>query len=45
MLVLGYNSKFFPINKDIFGFLNVALAVLLNFFQFRKNMKNYVFWI
>ena len=40
MLVLAYNSKFFPINKEIFGFLNVALAGLLNFFQFKKNMKN-----
>ena len=23
MLVLAYTSKFFPINKEIFGFLNV----------------------
>ena len=28
VLVLGYTSKFFPINKKIFGFLNVALAGL-----------------
>ena len=40
MLVLGYTSTFFPINKEIFGFFNVALAGLLNFSQFKKNMKN-----
>ena len=40
VLVLGYTSKFFPINKKIFGFLNVALAGLLNFSQFKKKMKN-----
>ena len=31
VFVLGYTSKFFPIKKEIFGFLNVALAGLLNF--------------
>ena len=40
VLVLGYTSKFFPINKKIFGFLNVALAGLLNFSQFKKKMKS-----
>ena len=28
------------INKEIFGFLNVALAGLLNFSEFKKKMKN-----
>ena len=40
MLVLGYAFTFFPINKEIFGLFNVALAGLLNFSQFKKNMKN-----
>ena len=39
-LVLGYTSKFFPINQVIFRFLNVALAGLLNSSQFKKKMKN-----
>ena len=30
----------FPINKKIFGFLNVALAGLLSFSQLKKKMKN-----
>ena len=30
-------------NKEIFGFLNVALAGLLNFSQFKKKMKNFFF--
>ena len=39
VLVLGYTSNFLPINKAIFGFLNVALAGLLHFSQFKKKMK------
>ena len=38
VLVLRY--KFFPINQEIFGFLNVALAGLLNSSQFKIKMKN-----
>ena len=38
-LCWSYASTFFPINKEIFEFLNVALAGLLNFFQF-KNFLN-----
>ena len=39
VLVLGYTSKLFPINKDIFGFLNVAPAGL--FFPIQeKNETN-----
>ena len=45
MIVLGCTSKFFPINKEILGPLNVALAELLNFFQFMKKMKNWAFWV
>ena len=40
VLVLGCTSRFFPINKEILGFLNVALAGLLDFFQFMKKIKN-----
>ena len=40
VLILGYTFKFFPINKKIFGFSNVALAGLLNFSQLTKKMKN-----
>ena len=38
VLVLRYN--FFPINQEIFGFLNAALAGLLNSSQFKIKMKN-----
>ena len=41
VLVLGCTSKFFPINQEIFEFLNVGLAGLLNFFWFKKKMKSY----
>ena len=44
-MILGYTSKSFSINKEIFGYLNVAPAELLNFFQFKKNMKKQIFWI
>ena len=37
VLVLGYTSKFFPINEKIFGFLNVALAGLPVFPNSRKS--------
>ena len=36
VLVLRY--KFFPINQEIFGFLNVALAGHLNFSQLKIKM-------
>ena len=39
-LDLGSTPKFFPFHKDIFGFLNVALAGLFNFSQFMKKMEN-----
>ena len=35
----------FAINQEILGFLNVTLAGLLNFFQFMKKMKNWVFLV
>ena len=38
VLVLRY--KFFPINQEIFGFLNVTLARLLNSSQFKMKMQN-----
>ena len=38
VLVLGCTSRFFPINKKILGFLNVALAGLLDFSQFMKKI-------
>ena len=38
MLVLGY--KFFSINQEIFGFLNVALTGLLNSSKFKIKIKN-----
>ena len=38
-----FSSKFFPIYKEILGFLNVALAGLLNFCQFMKLMENWFF--
>ena len=38
VLVLRY--KFFPINQEIFGLLNVALAGLLNSSQFKIKMEN-----
>ena len=44
-MILGYTSKSFSIKKEIFGYLNVAPAGLLNFFQFKKNMKKQIFWI
>ena len=39
MLVLDWNCRFFPINKEILGFLNVTLAALLGFSQFMKKIK------
>ena len=39
VLVLGCTSKFFPVHKQILGFLNVALSGLLYFFQNEKNEK------
>ena len=39
VLVLGCTSKFFPINKEILGFLNVALARLLIFPNSWKRWK------
>ena len=39
LLVLGSTSKFFPINKEILGFLNVALARLLIFPNSWKRWK------
>ena len=38
--VLVLRCKIFPIKKEIFGFLNVALAGLLNSSQFKVKMKN-----
>ena len=43
VLVLGGTCKFFPISKDILVLLNVSLAGVLNFSQFLKKMKNWVF--
>ena len=40
MLVLGYTSKFCPINQEIFGFFNVTIAGLLSSSKFKKKMKN-----
>ena len=40
VLVSGCNSRFFPIHKEILGFLNVALSGLLIFSQVMKKMKN-----
>ena len=39
VLVLRCVFKFFPIQKEILGYLNVALAGILNFSQFLKNME------
>ena len=39
-LVLGCTSRFFLINQKILWFLNVALAGLLDFSQFMKEIKN-----
>ena len=39
VLVLNCTSKFFPINKEILGFFNIALAGLLNFSQVMKKIK------
>ena len=44
LLALGCTYKLFPIYNEILGFLNVALAGLLNFFQFMKNIENCIFW-
>ena len=43
VLALGCTYKLFPIYNEILGFLNVALAGLLNFSQFMKNIENYIF--
>ena len=44
VLMFGCTSKFFPINQDILGYLNVALAGLVNF-QFMKIVKKNFFSI
>ena len=43
VLVLGYNSKFSHVNKDIFWFLQVALGGLLIFSNSRKRSKTTFF--
>ena len=45
VLNLDCISNFFLIHKEMFKFFNVALAGLLNFFQFMKKMENRVSWI
>ena len=45
VLVLGCTSKFLSIHKKILEFWNVALAGMLNFSQFLKEVKNWDFSI
>ena len=44
VVVLGCTSKLSPFDKQSLKFLNIALAGLLNFFQFLKKIKKWGFF-